>query len=96
MAEEDKIDGIEEPVDIAIDDSDIEIEIVDDTPEEDKGKKPLENSADVDDDELNQYSTKVQKRINEINRKYHDERRAKETFAKQQADRKSTRLNSSH
>lgn len=86
MAEEDKIDGIEEPVDIAIDDSDIEIEIVDDTPEEDKGKKPLENSADVDDDELNQYSTKVQKRINEINRKYHDERRAKETFAKQQAE----------
>jgi len=86
MAEEDKIDGIEEPVDISVDDSDIEIEIVDDTPEEDKGKKPLENSADVDDDELSQYSTKVQKRINEINRKFHDERRAKEVFAKQQAE----------
>ena len=86
MAEEDKIDGIQEPVDINVDDGDIEIEIVDDTPPEDRGKEPLENSADVDDDELSQYSTKVQKRINEINRKYHDERRAKEAFAKQQAE----------
>lgn len=86
MSEEDKIDGIEEPIDITVDDGEIEIEIIDDTPEEDRGKEPLENSADVDEDELNQYSTKVQKRINELNRKYHDERRAKEAFSKQQTE----------
>ena len=84
MSDLDKIDGIEEPIDIIADDGEIEIEIVDDTPEEDRGKTPLEGSEEVNDDELSQYSTKVQKRINEINRKYHDERRAKEAFAKQQ------------
>lgn len=71
---------------LADDNNEIEIEIEDDTPEEDKHREPLENSEEVNDDELSQYSTKVQKRINEINRKYHDERRAKEAIARQNAE----------
>jgi hypothetical protein len=67
-------------------DSDIDIEIEDDTPEEDRGREPLANAEEVSDDELSQYSTKVQKRINEVNRKYHDERRAKEAIARQSAE----------
>ena len=67
-------------------DSDIDIEIEDDTPEEDRGREALVNAEEVSDDELSQYSTKVQKRINEVNRKYHDERRAKEAIARQSAE----------
>ena len=67
-------------------DLDIDIEIEDDTPEEDRGREPLANAEEVSDDELSQYSTKVQKRINEVNRKYHDERRAKEAIARQSAE----------
>lgn len=72
--------------DLDIDDSNIEIEIEDDTPEEDRNREPLASAEEVNDDELSQYSTKVQKRINEINRKYHDERRAKEAVSRQNAE----------
>jgi len=56
-----------------------EIEIVDDTPVEDKGRKPMKEPVDeVTDDELEAYDEKVQKRIKKLGRGYHDERRAKE------------------
>lgn len=54
-----------------------EIEIVDDTPEPDRGKTPI-GEVEVTDDEISQYSENVQKRIKELRRGYHDERRAKE------------------
>ena len=80
-------DEMVENTDILVDDdSNIEIEIADDTPEEDRNREPLEGAEDVSEDELSQYSTKVQKRINEMNRKYHDERRAKEAMARQNAE----------
>lgn len=76
-------------------DTDLEIDIVDDTPTVDKGKAPM--AAEVEDaseDELSNYAGDVQKRIKKLTRGYHDERRAKETalrerdeaaqFAKQQ------------
>ena len=57
----------------------IDIEIVDDTPPEDKGRKPMaEPVEEVTDDELEAYDEKVQKRIKKLGRGYHDERRAKE------------------
>jgi hypothetical protein len=57
----------------------IEIEIVDDTPLEDRGRKPLDEPVEeVTDDELESYDAKVQKRIKKLGRGYHDERRAKE------------------
>jgi len=57
----------------------IDIEVVDDTPPEDKGRKPMAEPVDeVTDDELEAYDEKIQKRIKKLGRGYHDERRAKE------------------
>lgn len=63
----------------------VEIEIVDDTPEEDRGKKPLKPRADDEhEDELDSVaSAGVQKRFNQLTHRYHDERRAKEFAVKQ-------------
>lgn len=59
--------------------SEVEIEIEDDTPPEDRGRKPMPAPPeDVDDDELSSYDEKVQTRIKKFTRGYHDERRAKE------------------
>lgn len=57
----------------------IDIEIVDDTPERDRGRKPMATPPEpVTDDELSTYDEKVQKRIKKLGKGYHDERRAKE------------------
>ena len=58
----------------------VEIEVVDDTPPEDKGRAPMKEApAEVTDEELEQYGEGVKKRIQHFSRGYHDERRAKET-----------------
>lgn len=54
------------------------VEVVDDTPEEDRGRKDSSAPEDVSDEELSQYTESVAKRIKRFNRGYHDERRAKE------------------
>jgi hypothetical protein len=55
------------------------IEVVDDTPPEDRGRKPMsEPPKEVTDDELSKYDESVQKRIKHFTKGYHDERRAKE------------------
>jgi hypothetical protein len=61
-----------------IDDDELEIEVVDDTPKADRGRKPSEPPEDVTEDELEKYSEQVQKRIKHFTKGYHDERRAKE------------------
>ena len=63
----------------------VEIEIVDDTPEKDKGKTPS-NFKEVDDEELESYSKSVKKRIGQLNKAIHDERRAKEVAERQSAE----------
>lgn len=63
-----------------------EIEIIDDTPEEDRGRKPLPPTAaeQTQEEELDAYSSAaVQKRINQLSHRYHDERRAKEALERQ-------------
>ena len=70
-----------------------EVEIEDDTPPQDRGRKPAPPVDDPTEDELAGYDEKVQARIKKFTRGYHDERRAKEealrerqaaeTFAKQ-------------
>jgi len=57
----------------------IEIEIVDDTPPKDRGRKPSDPPDDPTDEELEGYSEKVRKRMSHLTKGYHDERRAKET-----------------
>jgi hypothetical protein len=57
-----------------------EIEVVDDTPPEDRGRKPMdEPPKDVTDEELSKYDESVQKRIKHFTKGYHEERRAKES-----------------
>jgi len=56
-----------------------EVEVEDDTPPEDRGRKPMKEVVDdPTDDELASYDEKVQQRIKKFTRGYHDERRAKE------------------
>jgi hypothetical protein len=64
----------------------IEIEVVDDTPPEDKNKKPKAPPEDITEDELKDYSTKVRKRLEHFSRGYHDERRAKEQAQKEREE----------
>ena len=67
--------------------SQIEIEVVDDTPEPDKGRKPLEEPVnEVTDDELSKYDESVQKRIKKLSHGYHDERRAKEAALREREE----------
>ena len=64
-----------------------EIEVVDDTPPEDRGRKPMtEPPKEVTDDELAKYDESVQKRIKHFTKGYHDERRAKETAEREQEE----------
>jgi hypothetical protein len=60
----------------------VEIEIEDDTPPEDRGKEPTP-PEDISEDELSDYGKKVRKRLKAISKTYHDERRAKETIQRE-------------
>ena len=60
-------------------DDKFEVEIEDDTPPQDRGRKPMKEPVeDPSDDELASYDEKVQSRIKKFTKGYHDERRAKE------------------
>lgn len=71
------------------DDESIKVEIIDDTPPEDRGRKPLPKEVveEIDKDDLEEYSEKVKKRISQTKKAWHDERRLKEaaTREKEQA-----------
>lgn len=58
--------------------NEIELEIEDDTPPQDRGRKAAPPPEDPTDEELSSYDEKVQARIKKFTRGYHDERRAKE------------------
>jgi len=68
---------MEEKLDIS---DEIEIEIEDDTPAEDRGREPLpeEIVKELDADELEEYSDKVKIRLKQMKKVWHDERRIKE------------------
>lgn len=63
-----------------------EIEIVDDTPEPDRGKPEPRGEVEVTDDEISQYSEGVQKRIRQLRAVYHEERREKERLLREQQE----------
>ncbi len=67
--------------------ADTEVEVVDDTPEPDRGRPPMkEPPAEVTDDELSQYSEGVKKRIQHFSKGYHEERRQKEAALREREE----------
>lgn len=66
------------PSEVDSSDDGYEIEVVDDTPKADRNRKPSTPPDDVTDEELEDYSEKVRKRIQHFSKGYHDERREKE------------------
>lgn len=68
------------------DGDDIAIEVVDDTPKKDRGKKPSAPPDELTDDELENYSEKVKKRLQHFSKGYHDQRRAAEQAAREKAE----------
>lgn len=70
------------------DDVNIEIEIEDDTPEEDRNKEPMPKEIvdELDNDELEEYSDKVKIRLKQMKKVWHDERRAKEAAYREQQE----------
>ena len=82
----DEIEAKGKPVDTADDDG-FEVEVVDDTPERDRGRTPLNREvADPTDDEIESYSDKVKNRIKELTHARHDERRAKEATLREKQE----------
>jgi hypothetical protein len=70
------------------DNSEFDIEIVDDTPEADRRRKDLPKNVveDLDADELEDYSDKVKARLGQLKKVWHDERRAKEEAFREQQE----------
>jgi hypothetical protein len=69
-------------------DSDIELEIEDDTPAEDRGREPLpgEIVKELEQDDLEEYSEKVKVRLKQMKKVWHDERREKERAFREQQE----------
>lgn len=67
--------------------TDPEVEIIDDTPQEDRNRKPMaEAPKDFTDDELETYNDSVKKRIQHFTKGYHEERRAKESATREREE----------
>lgn len=75
-------------VEVVIGDGDgIEVEVVDDTPPEDRNRKPLpEGEAEPTEEEMEQYSEAVKRRIAKMKHGIHDERRAKEAALRREEE----------
>ena len=69
-------------------DDELDLEIEDDTPEQDRNKDPLpaEVKEELYNDELEDYSTKVKKKLIQMKKLAHDERREKEAAVREQQE----------
>lgn len=85
MSNENEVDdgkfeaGLEDP---------FEVDIEDDTPEEDRNRTPLPDEIvqELEQDELDDYSEKVKTRLKQMKKVWHDERRAKEAALREQQE----------
>lgn len=69
-------------------DQELQIEIEDDTPPEDRGRTPLPQNLveELEKDDLEEYSDKVKKRLSQMKKVWHDERRQKEMFLREKEE----------
>lgn len=69
-------------------DEDFEIEIEDDTPEEDRNRQPLPKNVveELDKDELEEYSDNVKTKLKQLKKVWHDERREKDRALREQQE----------
>ena len=77
----------EDLTEVDLDNTEFEVDIIDDTPDEDKNKPRRGDDAEAqipEDDEIANYSENVQKRIKQLKFEYHEERRRKEEAARLQ------------
>jgi len=72
----------------AEDDEKPQVEVVDDTPEADRGREPMpkEIVEELEADELEEYSDKVKTRLKQMKKVWHDERREKERVQREQQE----------
>ncbi len=70
------------------DDKGFDIEVEDDTPEQDRNAVPLDKETveELEKDDLKDYSKKVKQRIDQMKKVWHDERRAKEAALREQSE----------
>ena len=75
---------------VEVKEPDFEIEIEDDTPPEDRGRKELPKEVvqklEVEVNELDQYSAEAKEKLLKMKKAWHDERRAKEQAAREQQE----------
>jgi len=81
-------DEVEDKKDEQQEELSIEIEIEDDTPEEDRGKEPLPQNLkeELENEglEIEQYDEQVKKKLKQMKKVWHDERREKEAALREQ------------
>lgn len=89
MATLDK-DDYKFPDEVDTSENNVEIEIEDDTPEEDRGRVPVSQEVvrqlEVETDELDKYSKDAKDKLIKMKRVWHDERRAKEEAFREQQE----------
>lgn len=66
--------------------SDLDIEVVDDRSEEDRGRQKSKAPMELTDDEMEQYSERVKKRLQHFSKGFHDQRRAAEAAERERQE----------
>jgi len=72
----------------AVDNPDIEVEVVDDAPPEDQNRTPLRQEAvkELEKDDLSEYDERVKNRFAQMKKVWHDERREKERATREREE----------
>jgi hypothetical protein len=75
-------------IELETDDKEVDIEVVDDTPAQDRDRKPLpkEMVEELEKDEMTEYSERVKERMAQLKKVWHDERREKEAAAREREE----------
>ena len=80
-------DEVEQKLEVEADEG-FEIEVEDDTPEEDRGRQPMpkELVEELESDPLENYDEQTKQRLKQMRKVYHDERREKEAALREQRE----------